>query len=93
MPQLNQRGQGLVEYLVIVALMAVATMAIMRTLNHNVTVNFARIAAVLDGNRGEAIKTESVRATDYDKRDMSDFFHGARGRDDSSKGSSGSSGY
>ena len=87
MPQLNQRGQGLVEYLVIVALMAVATMAIMRTLNHNVSAQFARIAVVLNGGEGESVKTESVRKTDYDKRDMSDFFHGARGRDDSGKGS------
>ncbi len=81
----NQRGQGLVEYLVIVALMAVATMAIMRTLNHNVTAQFARISQVLHGGRGEAIRTEAVRSTDYDKKDMSDFFHGARTRDDDQK--------
>lgn len=79
---LNQRGQGLVEYLVIVALMAVATMAIMRTLNHNVTAQFARITNVLHGGQGEDIQTEGVSARDYDKRDMSDFFHGARTRDD-----------
>ena len=38
---LNQRGQGLVEYLIIVALMAVATIGIVRVLGQTVSAKFA----------------------------------------------------
>jgi Flp pilus assembly pilin Flp len=81
MKKLNNRGQGLVEYLVIVALMAVATMAIMRTMNTTVTSQFAKITQILAGRQAN-IQIESIDKENYSKKDMSDFFHGAQRRDD-----------
>lgn len=77
----NERGQGLVEYLIIVALMAVATMAVMRVMSQSVQARFARITQALQGTKGVEIQMESLQESHFKKRDMSDFFHGAQSRD------------
>lgn len=77
--RLNRRGQGLVEYLIIVALMAIATMAVMRILSQTVQAKFARITQVLQGTDSQiSIQTETLTEQHFKKRDMSDFFHGAK---------------
>ena len=79
--KLNNRGQGLVEYLVIVALMAVATMAILRVMNHTVQAQFARVTDVLQGKGSSvSIQTETITQDHFKKRDMGDFFRGAKSR-------------
>ncbi len=80
--QLNNRGQGLVEYLIIVCLMAVGTMAIMRVMNRTVQGQFARIAVTLQGGDKKSVRLETITEDDYKKRDMSNFFHGARSHKD-----------
>lgn len=79
--KLNNRGQGLVEYLIIVALMAIATMAIMRVMGQTVQAKFARITQVLQGNESSvSIQVESIEENHFKKKDMSDFFHGAQSK-------------
>jgi pilus assembly protein Flp/PilA len=74
----NQKGQGLVEYLIIVSIMAIGTMAILRVMNQTVQAKFARITQTLQGNDSSvSIRVESLQESDFKKRDMSDFFHGA----------------
>lgn len=73
----NKRGQGLVEYLIIVSIMAIGTMAIMRVMNQTVQAKFAKITQTLQGTESVSIRTESINENDFKKRDMSDFFHGA----------------
>jgi pilus assembly protein Flp/PilA len=75
----NKKGQGLIEYLVIMALMAVATMAIMRVLSQTVTVKFAQVTEALQGREAKSqLQTEQIQTTHVKKKDMSDFFHGAK---------------
>ena len=82
-PVRNQRGQGLIEYLIIVALMGVATIAIMRTMGQAVSSKFATITHHLNGDK-KTVKARVDKST-YKKKDMGDFFNGAAaGRDDSS---------
>ncbi|GIL18509.1 MAG: hypothetical protein BroJett040_22600 [Oligoflexia bacterium] len=73
----NQKGQGLVEYLIIVALVAVATISIMKVVGQSVQVKFAQISkslgADVEGNLSNAQVTESM----YKKKDLKDFFHGS----------------
>lgn len=82
----NQKGQGLVEYLIIVAIMAVGTMAIMRIMNQTVSSKFARVTATLQGNQGPKIHTAPLEEEHFKKRDMSDFFHGAVSNDNTHRG-------
>ncbi len=80
--RLNQKGQGLIEYLVIVALMAIAAMSIMRVLSQTVQAKFANITQVMQGKNATStqIQTEAVQERHFKKRDMGDFFHGAQSR-------------
>jgi pilus assembly protein Flp/PilA len=75
--KLNNRGQGMVEYLIIVALMGVATMCILRVTNKTVQVQFANIARSL-GATGERPQAEQLNTQDYSKKDMTNFFHNSR---------------
>lgn len=77
-PLKNQRGQGLIEYLIIVALIAVGTMAIMRTVGQSVNVKFAKIAEALGADVEGEIKTAKVTETQSSKKDMKDFMQGSK---------------
>lgn len=78
----NQRGQGLIEYLIIVALMSVATIGIMRFLNQAVKAKFASSIYAIQGVQKRAA-IETLEEDNYKKTDFSDFMNGA-----ASKGSS-----
>ena len=71
----DSRGQGLIEYLVIVALMGVATIAIVRVLGQTVASRFASVTYALQGQR-KAVSAERVDESHHKKKDLSDFFDG-----------------
>ncbi len=71
----NSRGQGLIEYLILVALMAVASIAILRVLNQTVNAKLTSITYALQGKK-KSVATEEVTESMYDKKDLSDFFNG-----------------
>jgi pilus assembly protein Flp/PilA len=70
----NEKGQGLVEYLIIVALMGVATIAIVRTMNEVVTKRFASVTAALQGDKFSEKAT--IDESTHRKKDMGDFLNG-----------------
>jgi pilus assembly protein Flp/PilA len=73
----NQKGQGLIEYLILVALMGVATIAIVRVMGQTVSARFTTITYALQGEK-KSIKPpidESV----YKKKDLGNFFDGVGG--------------
>lgn len=85
----NQSGQGLVEYLIIVTLMAVGTIAVMRGLSETVAHKFGRVAkalgATVEGSGSAPVIGENATR----KKDLSDFMQGARsaeGRDGGARG-------
>lgn len=84
-PLSNSRGQGLIEYLVIVALMGVATIAIVRVMGQTVSSRFASITYALQGKKQSAA-AESVDAGLYKKKDLGNFFDGV-GDKSSARGS------
>lgn len=83
----GERGQGLIEYLVIVALMGVATIAIVRVMSQTVSTRFASITYALQG-KSKQVTPEEVRETLYKKKDLNNFFNGAgnRGQQDDGAG-------
>lgn len=82
----NRRGQGLVEYLILVALIAVGSIAVLRVVGQSVTVQYSKVAKALgakvDGDPGKP----SVTSTMYKKRDLGSFIQGAVGSERSSRG-------
>ena len=78
----NPRGQSLIEYVILVALVGVATMGMVRVLQKSVKVNLANVIHALqsDGKRKES--QEHITEEEMRKSDFSDFMNGAAGRDD-----------
>lgn len=77
----NNHGQSLVEYLILTALLAVATMGVVRILGHTVSAKFADISNALRGGSFRKAQVEKVEERHYSKKDMGDFLQGAGGRD------------
>jgi pilus assembly protein Flp/PilA len=73
---MNTKGQSLVEYLIIVSLVAVGSIAIVRTLGQTVYVRFANITNALQGKSTE-VQPDSVKEEQYQKRGLDDFFKAA----------------
>lgn len=76
----NSRGQSVIEYVILVALVGVATMGMVRLLQKSVKVNLANVVHALqsDGRRREA--HERISEDDVRKSDFSDFMNGAASR-------------
>ena len=72
----KQRGQGLIEYLILVALMGVATIGVIRVLNQTIKSRFAQAVYALQG-KPKRVKMDSLKERDYKKSDLSDFMNGS----------------
>ena len=81
----NKKGQAMIEYLVLVAFMAIAAMGILRVLNHSVNAKFTSITNAVQGSRATSVQLERPSENLYKRRDMSSFFHGAVGREGNSR--------
>ena len=79
----NNKGQGLIEYLVIVALIAVAAIGIVQTLRKTVNTQFTNVTNAIGGQnmKSKSIKVEEVGNAEYRKRGLNDFMKRANLRD------------
>ena len=79
----NNKGQGLIEYLVIVALIAVAAIGIVQTLQKTVNTQFTNVTNAIGGQnmKSKSIKVEEVGNAEYRKRGLNDFMKRANLRD------------
>lgn len=77
----NQRGQGLIEYLIIVALMGVASIGIVRVLGSTVNNKFTQITKGLRGDQSK-VRYERLDDSLHKKKDLDNFFEGV-GKDES----------
>ncbi len=75
--QRKNLGQGMTEYLIIVALIAVSSIAITRITSNSVKVGFGKVANALQGVKGKASNLEKVNQTDTEGKSMNDFNAGA----------------
>lgn len=84
---LGERGQGLVEYLILVALISVATIAVVRVVGQALNSKLASVAYALQGQRKKPA-VDSIPEAHLKKRDLSDFMNGV-GRSGGAGGGSG----
>lgn len=73
----NQKGQSLVEYLIIVALVAIGTLSVMRVVGQSVQTRFAKIAQSLGADVQGEIGNAKVTETNWKKKDLRDFMQGS----------------
>lgn len=76
----NQKGQSLIEYVILVALVGAATMGMVRILQNTVNVNLANITHALQGD-GHKESFQRIEDSDVKKKDFSDFMNGAASRE------------
>lgn len=83
----GQRGQGLVEYLIVVSLMAVASIAVVRALSQVVQSRFRSVASGLQGDRrGAKVQLDESLTK---RKDMGNFFDGVEAGGSGASGGSG----
>lgn len=77
----NNKGQGLIEYIIIVAIIAVGSMAVLRHVSGNLNNKLAQIADVLQGRDARANSTRKISSEITGKKDLSNFFKQAASGD------------
>lgn len=72
---INRRGQAIAEYLILVALIAVGSIAVVRLLQSNIDRNLAKVSNALGGHQEGP---QGLKATEshYKKRDLGNFNDG-----------------
>ena len=73
----NTKGQGLVEYLIIVAIVAIGSISVIKVVGGNLNVQFANIAQALGGTRSRKKEAHEVTDGMYKKKDLGNFFEGS----------------
>lgn len=76
-----QNGQALVEYLLLLALMIVASIGVIKVLQNTVNSQYANVVTALQGKTRGKIQAEEIKESHYKKKDLSDFLNGAINRD------------
>ncbi len=71
------RGQSLIEYLIIVALIAVTTIGMVKAVGTNINVHFANISKALAGDSSRSISPIKVQVDQVQTRDLHDYMKGA----------------
>lgn len=74
------RGQGMTEYLIIVALIAISAIAIVRATGSSLKVGFGKVASALQGGSYSGASAESVSSDKTKGRSLDDFDRGANGQ-------------
>lgn len=73
----SQKGQGLIEYLILVALVAVASIGVVKVLQNTITVQFSNTIHSLQGKQRKKIQAEGIEERHYRKKDLGNFMKGA----------------
>ena len=68
----NHRGQGLVEYLILVCLLALSAIAVVSVVGQNIRARYANISSALQGKKGTH-KLEAPSEDSYEIRGFDDF--------------------
>jgi Flp pilus assembly pilin Flp len=69
----SRRGQGMTEYIIIVALIAIAAIGVVSLFGDNIRRLFATSANALAGNENAQTKTKQSKAALHGHRNMKDF--------------------
>lgn len=71
----NQKGQSLIEYVILVALVGVASVGLVRTLQQQVRVNLANVVYGLQSKSSRA-QEATINESDLRRADFTDFMNG-----------------
>ena len=76
-PLKNNNGQGLVEYLILVALIAVVSIGVVKVVGNNISTQYENINRAMGAGPSEALKMRSA-GNAVNQKDLSNFIENAR---------------
>lgn len=80
---INQKGQSLVEYLILVCLVSVSAIAIVSVVGQNIKARFATISSALRGDSEIKKELESPQPETYQIRGFGDYDESAKAKNNS----------
>ena len=75
---LNSSGQGMVEYMILVALIAAGTIGVVRVVGYNIGAQYENINRALGAKASTPLQVVNTEQKHLNKKDLSDFLRGAR---------------
>lgn len=78
----SRSGQALSEYLILVALVAVGSIAVVQVMSHNLKSRFAVVSENLRGNHDAHFEGKKIEQKHYRIRDLGDFNEGIQNNED-----------
>lgn len=84
----KSNGQSLIEYLILVALVAIGSIAVVRVVGQNIAKQYENINHALGAKNTERLSLSGAGKSAYSKKDLSSFLNGAV-TDESKKQNSG----
>ncbi|NBY20869.1 hypothetical protein EBQ74_11660 [bacterium] len=74
---INNRGQGLVEYLILLCLVTVSSIAVVSIVGQNIKAQYAKISNAITG-KGAQVPMSQAHSESYKIRGMDDYFESSR---------------
>lgn len=68
-----KKGQAIAEYLLLTALIAIGSVAVLQVVGANISVGFSNVSRALEGSTEGKIKGQEIKKEHYKVRDMGDF--------------------
>ncbi len=75
---LNNAGQGMVEYMILVALIAAGTIGVVRVVGYNIGAQYENINRALGAKTTNQLQIMNADQNQLSKKDLSDFLKGSR---------------
>lgn len=74
----NKKGQGLIEYLILVALIAVATIGVIKVVGNNMAAQYENINRAMGAQQSTQLRVENASQGHLRQKDLSNFLSGSR---------------
>lgn len=74
----NQKGQGMIEYMILVALIAIGTLGVVKVVGQNVAKQYENINRSLGAKKANQLQLDNAADSQLNRKDLSNFMDGAR---------------
>lgn len=74
----KSNGQGMVEYMILVALIAAGTIGVVRVVGYNIGAQYENINRALGAKTTNQLQIQNADQSQLNKKDLSDFLKGSR---------------
>lgn len=74
----DSRGQGMIEYMILVALIAIGTIGVVKVVGQNVGKQFENINRGLGAKKTQKLQLDNASDGQTNRKDLSNFMDGAR---------------